>query len=175
MSDEDTMPLSFGDRLAREFDNIEERAEFAFQGHIEQAKRWARGHTHVGLPAAVVTAASATAAFALPDHHDWLAAVTVVAAGLSAAFHFLDPQGRASRHDRASELFRQVMTGARQTRAVDLGVSTDEHIRSRLANLTDKFDVAASACGPYGKRAYAQAKKNIEEGGQSARPYAGRD
>lgn len=163
---------SYEHKLARELDNIEERAEFAFQGHIEQAKRWGRGHTYVGLPAAVVTAASATFEIARTSQHDWSAVVTVIAAGFTAAFLFLDPQGRASRHVHAAELFRQVATGARQTRSIDLGVDTSERVRGRLANLTDKFDVAASACGPYGKHAYQQAKKNIESGGQLARPFA---
>jgi hypothetical protein len=161
---------SYEHRLARELDNIEERAEFAFQGHIEQAKRWGRGHTYVGLPAAVVSAAGATASFALAEQRDWLGVITVVAAGLTAAFLFLDPQGRGSQHAHAAELFRQVATGARQARLVDLGAEADDRVRSRLANLTDKFDVAASACGPYGKKAYEQAKKNIESGGQEARP-----
>jgi len=156
-------PATGLDAAIREIQRLEEDSIHSGKGHFNAAARWSHVHLWLGIPAALLAALAGASAWKnLPD---LVAALALVASGLTAVLTFLNPQQRHTAHAQAGAKFFAIRDEARVLGEVELrnGLSPADAV-ARVKDLSKRRSELNLTSPPIPAHAYRQARRGIAAG-----------
>lgn len=147
---------------------IEEDALFSYKGHYNSAVPWTRWSRLLASAAALGSALAAVAVL-----KNWSATISVSSAAIAtiagAINASMQPHGLADRHQRAGDRYLSIRNRARILRKIQMltpGESA-ESLLAEIRTLSLALDQAREGAPVVSRRAYCEAKRDIEVDGVS--------
>ncbi len=150
-----------------ELERLEESGKYSAQGQFEQAKRWRGVNFGLGTPTSVIAAVGGGMALAEDSLATVAGVLGLLAAAGTAILTTLNSQHRMNVAVATGNAYLEVQTAARQAREVDLPYVSVDDARITLERLTAKRDEQNRIADLPSRKAYKQAQKNIQGGGQT--------
>jgi len=151
--------------LKKEAERIIEDSDFTAQGHYNAAAAWRFRHRWIGIAATAFSALTAAGAL-----KEWapasIAIFSVIAGVLTAVFTFLKPSEEADRHHRAADQSLAIRNRVSFFRNLVLMLpdKTDAELVEALQQLAEERNAVLKASPIIPRRAFEQARKDIESG-----------
>lgn len=154
------------DEIIREAKRIEESALYSSKGHFAAASIWRMIHFCIGLPATVLAAIAAAAAFSEFDSGHRLGGwISIGVAALSALATFLNPNERAAAHLEAANSFGSLQDRARIFWTIDCWAGdSDSTLNRRLKDFVEEKSESNRKSSQIFRLAYWIAKRGIAAG-----------
>jgi hypothetical protein len=152
--------------VIKEAKRIEESTLYSAKGHFAAAHFWSKFHLWVGLPATILAAVAAAAAFSQFDqHHEVGGWISIIVAVLSAVTTFLNPNEKSASHLRAANSYDALHNRARIVWTIDCGGSdSDQVVSNRLRDLSELKNELNRKSPQIPRFAYNLGKKGILAG-----------
>jgi hypothetical protein len=150
---------------------LEEAVYYSSEGHYEDAKRWARIHFLIGIPASLFSAVAGASALAQFDNHNVVAGIlAIIVAVLTALATFLNPNERASTYHASGDKFNALKSNINFFYCVQVYLAGDEEdpktsnqkLAEHLQNFFKQKDDLNASSLPISEMAYKKAKRTIE-------------
>ena len=161
-----TMEEPLKKKIKEEAERIEEDSLYSAKGHFYAAQLWVNLRLWLGIPAAVLAAIAGTAALSKFDHHNVVAGVlSIIVAALTTVLTFLNPNEKASAHQKAGNDYNSLKNEARIFHDIGAAIiAEEEDPATSLRELSQKRDAMNKEHVQIPKWAFKKAKKGIEEG-----------
>lgn len=136
---------------------------YSEKGHFAAAASWRAMNYLLGIPAALIGAAAG--ATILADADPVVAGVlALIGAALTGLMTFLNPSERAQQHQRSGVAYGALRRVVRQFVQIDFQSLSDEKLRERLAEWTERVNTVQGDALPIPKRAHSTAYAEIARG-----------
>lgn len=144
-------------------------ATYSGRGHLSAGRLWASWALYLGLPLAILSAASASGAglsAIVGAGTWWTASLAFISVTLQAVNAFLKPADRAKEHNAKGNQYLSLRNASRFFRDVDLRVSDvpAQQLVDRLRELRDRYNALNESEPQIPGWAYAEAKAGIARG-----------
>jgi len=154
------------DKVVMEAKRIEEDSLYSAKGHFYAGQFWASLRLWLGIPAVVLSAIAGTAALSRFDHHNTLAGVlSIVVAALTAVTTFLNPNEKATAHQKAGNDYNSLKNETRIFHEIgSVSLIDEEESMINLEELSKRRDTMNKEHMQIPKWAFRKARKAIEGG-----------
>jgi len=153
------------EKIINEAKRIEEDSLYSAKGHFYAGQCWLNTNLWLGGLSAVLSAVAGASALSQFDYHNIVAGgLSIVVAGLTAVITFINPNERATVHQKAGNKYNALRNDTRIF--YDLEVSEVDDIKAidDLKRLNDRRNKLNIESHQIPKWAFEKARKGIEEG-----------
>lgn len=136
---------------------------YSEKGHFAAAASWRKMNYFLGIPAALIGAAAG--ATILADADPVVAGVlALIGAAITGLMTFLNPSERAQQHQRSGVAYGALRRVVRQFVQIDFQSLSDEKLRERLGEWTERVNTVQGDALPIPMRAHTTAYAEIARG-----------
>jgi hypothetical protein len=156
-------PESLQAKIQAELLRIEEDCNHSGKSHFNAAARWGTYQYFLGVPSVVLSAAAGTAF--LKDDPRVAAAMSALAALLTALMTFLKPSERSAAHKSAGDQYLGLRNDARVFREIRLQFACDDQTAiNGLDEFTKRRNELNLSCPQFANRDFQKARRGIDAG-----------
>jgi len=148
--------------IIKEAERITEDALYSAKGHFEAARDWERWHYWIGIPAAILAAASGVSA--LKDSPILAAILAFLVAVLTALTTFLNPRERANQQQAAGNAYKSLQNDARIFAEVECAAPASTSLRETLSALNSRRNELNEKSPLIPRSAFERGRKGILAG-----------
>jgi hypothetical protein len=153
------------EKIINEAKRIEEDSLYSAKGHFYAGQCWVNINLWLGGIAAVLSAIAGASALSQFDYHNIVAgSLSIIVAGLTAIITFINPNERASVHQKAGNRYNALRNDTRIFYDIELSEIDDKKATEDLKKLNDRRNKLNLESHQIPKWAFEKARKGIEEG-----------
>ncbi len=153
------------EKIINEAKRIEEDSLYSAKGHFYAGQCWVNTNLWLGGIAAVLSAIAGASALSQFDYHNIVAgSLSIIVAGLTAIITFINPNERASVHQKAGNRYNALRNDTRIFYDIELSEIDDKKATEDLKKLNDRRNKLNLESHQIPKWAFEKARKGIEEG-----------
>lgn len=153
--------------ILREASRIEESCKVSAQNQFEQAKRWQRTNTLLGIPSAALAAVAGATGLTVATGRVPASLLALLAGAVGAVNATLNLGRRIEQAHSVANGYLSLQQDARIMREIDLLALSYDDARQRLTELVGRQQELNGTAPIPSRRLYKRAQRNIEEGGQT--------
>lgn len=153
------------EKIRNEAKRIEEDSLHSAKGHFYTAQSWSNINLWLGCFSAFFSAIAGASAMSQFCYHDILAGgLSMIVAGLTAIITFINPNEKASTHQKAGNNYSALRNDIRIFYDIEIDKADDEQTVGELKKLNDRRNKLNIESYQIPKWAFKNAKKGIEAG-----------
>lgn len=153
------------EKIINEAKRIEEDSCYSAKGHFYAGQCWVNTNLWLGGIAAVLSAIAGASALSQFDYHNIVAgSLSIIVAGLTAVIAFINPNERASVHQKAGNRYNALRNDTRIFYDIELDEIDDKKSIEDLKKLNERRNILNLESHQIPKWAFEKARKGIEEG-----------
>jgi len=153
------------EKIINEAKRIEEDSLYSAKGHFYAGQCWVNTNLWLGGIAAVLSAIAGASALSQFDYHNIVAgSLSIIVAGLTAIITFINPNERASVHQKAGNRYNALRNDTKIFYDIELSEIDDKKATEDLKKLNDRRNKLNLESYQIPKWAFEKARKGIEEG-----------
>src|SRR3989338_397158 len=153
------------EKIINEAKRIEEDSLYSAKGHFYAGQCWLNTNLWLGGLSAVLSAVAGASALSQFDYHNIVAGgLSIVVAGLTAVITFINPNERATVHQKAGNKYNALRNDTRIFYDIEVSEVDDIKAIDYLKRLNDRRNKLNIESHQIPKWAFEKARKGIEEG-----------
>jgi hypothetical protein len=153
------------EKIINEAKRIEEDSLYSAKGHFYAGQCWLNTNLWLGGLSAVLSAVAGASALSQFDYHNIVAGgLSIVVAGLTAVITFINPNERATVHQKAGNKYNALRNDTRIFYDIEVSEVDDIKAIDDLKRLNDRRNKLNIESHQIPKWAFEKARKGIEEG-----------
>lgn len=153
------------EKIINEARRIEEDSLYSAKGHFYAGQCWVNTNLWLGGIAAVLSAIAGASALSQFDYHNIAAgSISIIVAGLTAIIAFINPNERASVHQKVGNRYNALRNDTRIFYDIELNEIDDKKAVEDLKKLSERRNKLNLESHQIPKWAFEKARKGIEEG-----------
>lgn len=152
------------EKIINEAKRIEEDSLYSAKGHFYAGQCWVNVNLLLGGVSAVLSAIAGASALSQFDYHSIVAGgLAIIVAGLTAVITFINPNERASVHQKAGNKYNALRNDTRIFYDIEIDAIDDKRAIDDLKKLNDGRNKLNIESHQIPKWAFEKARKGIEE------------
>lgn len=153
------------EKIADEAKRIEEDSLYSAKGHFCAGQCWVDVNLWLGGMSAVLAAIAGTSALSQFDYHNIVAgSLSIIVAGLAAVITFINPNERASVHQKAGNKYNALRNDARIFYDIEIKEIDDKTAIDDLKEFNDRRNKLNIESHQIPRWAFKKARKGVEDG-----------
>lgn len=153
------------EKIINEAKRIEEDSIYSAKGHFYAAQCWVNVNLWLGGISVVLSAIAGASALSQFDYHNIVAGgLSIIVAGLTAVITFINPNERASVHQKAGNKYNALKNDARIFHEIEVDDIDEKSALDNLKKLNDRRNKLNLESHQIPKWAFEKARKGMEEG-----------
>ncbi len=153
------------EKIINEAKRIEEDSLYSAKGHFYAGQCWVNTNLWLGGFSAVLSAVAGASALSQFDYHNIVAGgLSIVVAGLTAVITFINPNERATVHQKTGNKYNALRNDTRIFYDIEANEADDKKAIDDLKKLNDRRNKLNIESHQIPKWAFEKARKGIEEG-----------
>ena len=153
------------EKIINEAKRIEEDSLYSAKGHFYAGQCWVNANLWLGGISAVLSAIAGASALSQFDYHNIVAgSLSIVVAGLTAIITFINPNERATVHQKAGNKYNALRNDTRIFYDIEIDEIDDKKAIDDLKKLNDRRNKLNIESHQIPKWAFEKARKGIEDG-----------
>lgn len=161
----DKKTMSIKDKIINEAKRIEEDSLYSSKGHFYAGQCWTNTNLYLGGFTALLSAIAGASALSQFDYHNVVAgSLSIIVAGLTAVMTFINPNKRATNHNKAGNKYNSLRNDTRIFHEIEIDNIDEKQAADDLKKLNDRRNKLNTESDQIPKWAFEKARKGIEEG-----------
>jgi len=153
------------EKIIKEASRIEEDTLYSAKGHFYAGQCWVNTNLWLGGVSAVFSAIAGTSALSKFDYHNIVAGIlAIVVAAITAIIMFINPNERASIHQKAGNKYNALRNDSRIFYDIELNNISEQEAIEGLKKINDKRNKLNLESPQIPKWAFKKARRGIKEG-----------
>jgi len=153
------------EKIINEAKRIEEDSLYSSKGHFYAGQCWTKVNLWLGSISAVLSAIAGASALSQFDYHNIIAGgLAIIVAGLTATTTFINPNEKASIHQKAGNRYSALKNDVRIFFDIEMSKLEDQKAIDNLKKLNDRRNKLNTDSHQIPKWAFEKARNGIEDG-----------
>ncbi len=153
------------EKIIIEAKRIEEDCLYSAKGHFYAGQWWVNTNLWFGGLSASISAVAGASALSQFDYHNIVAgSLSIVVVGLTALLTFINPNERATVHQKAGNKYNALRNDTRIFYGIEVSGANDIGVVDDLKKLNDRRNKLNIESSQIPKWAFEKARKGIEQG-----------